>query len=327
MASALVSRRAVAAVLAGGALVLGCEADGAAPDPADQTPSEGRAAPLPRDTTEVAGTAWDGQLVAIGGFDGDGNAVADVDVYDPAADAWTRGPDLPVALHHTAVATLGGRLYVVGGYSLAVGGAWVAEDAVWSLGAGEDAWRPEPSLATARGALAVASTGDGLVAIGGVDRDGQVLTSTEVLAEGVDAWRDGPALGTAREHLAATAVDGEVYAIAGRQGGMASNLDSVEVLRSDAWEDAGTLAHRRGGIGAATVAGTPCVVGGEEPGGTIGSIECLRDDGWQVVAELEAARHGLVVAAVDGVLHVVGGGRQPGLFVSDDHEVVAIDPP
>lgn len=285
-----------------------------------------RAAELPGSRTEVTGATWGERVVAVGGLDQTGAALRNVDVYDPQTDSWSRGPDLPVALHHTAAATLDGRLYVVGGYSIR-DGTWVPEAAVWSVGHDDAQWRREPLLGTARGALAVASTGTRLVAVGGVAPDGTVLTTTEVLESGAGGWVPGAQLGTAREHLAATAVDDEVYAIAGHEGGLATNRDSVEVLRDGDWRDGGRLNHARGGIGAATVQGMPCVTGGEEDGGTIASVECLINGAWEVVAALEVARHGLAVAALGGSLHVIGGGPEPRLTTSSVHEVVPVPAP
>lgn len=290
-------------------------------DDAEERADEQPGAPLPQPRTEIAGAVWQGRIVVVGGLDEQGRAVDRVDVYDPAADVWKRGPDLPLALHHTGVATLDERVYVVGGYSTD-GDAWEAQASVYSLGPDEGAWRQEPSLGIPRGALAVTSTGEQLVAIGGVN-GGQVLASTERHESGGESWEPGPELDTSREHLAATAVDDAVYAIAGRAGGLDANHASVEVLRGSGWERAGELATPRGGIGAATVDGVPCVAGGEEPGGTIATVECRRDGDWRVEAELEVARHGLVVAALDGVLHVIGGGTEPGLTVSGAHERVA----
>jgi hypothetical protein len=343
--------RRVSALVAVGALILvACEAErvaapDATPDPPG-TPAPGgdpgeehdpdedldaeepreayQAAPLPGPRTEVTGTAWGGRIITVGGLDEDGAAMSDVHIYDPATDSLDAGPDLPEPLHHTAVVVLDDRVHVVGGYTIR-DGSWVALAEVWSLGESEDAWREEPPLGTPRGALAVAATEERLVAIGGVGTDGSVLTSTEILEAGAGGWEPGPELATPREHLAATAVGGEVYAIAGRAGGFATNRASVEVLRDDAWHDAGDLNASRGGIGAATVDGVPCVTGGEEDAGTIGTIECRVDDAWEVVGELEVPRHGLVVAARDGWLHVIGGGPEPRLTVSDVHEVIPID--
>ncbi len=193
---------------------------------------------------------------------------------------------------------------------------------MWSLGNEETAWRKEPPLSLPRGALAVASTPDALVAVGGVA--GPDLVRTEILELGATSWKRGPDLTTPREHLAATYHDGRVYAIAGRAGSLESNRDSVESWApgETAWRPEPKLNHARGGIGAATVKRAPCVAGGEAPGDrTIAEVECLHDGAWKVVGRLEVPRHGLAVAAPDAQLHVIGGGPKPGLHVSDVHEM------
>jgi hypothetical protein len=299
-------------------------ADTTVPPAEPDEPVRRLAAELPTARTEVAGAVWEGRIVVVGGLDAAGRAVAAVDVYDPATDAWQAGPELPEPLHHTAVATLGDRVYVIGGYAIE-GGRWVPRAEVWRLGPGDEAWRPGPPLGTPRGALAAASTDDRIVVLGGVAPGGRVLTTTEILDAGSDAWNPGPDMATEREHVAATAVGDEVYAIAGRAGAFETNRRSVEVLRGDAWEGAPDLNHSRGGIAAATIHGMPCVVGGEEPEGTIESLECLVSGIWEVVAVLDVPRHGLVMVALDGNLHVVGGGPQPGLTVSAVHEVIPVN--
>jgi hypothetical protein len=301
----------------------------AAPSPVETTqpavPEPRHGAALPTARTEVAGAVWDGRIVVVGGLTSAGGVSRRADAYDPASDEWEALPDLPEALHHTALGVLGDRLYVVGGYAIE-GDTWVARAEVWSLGPGEQAWREEPAMRARRGALSVASTGSHLVAIGGVGSLDS-LTSTEVLEAGAGAWVEGPAMAERREHLAATAVGDEVYAIAGRAGFMDTNTTSVEVLRDGEWHQAPPLNHSRSGIGAAIVDGVPCVAGGEEPAGTIGAVECLLGGEWRVVANLEVPRHGLAVVAVAGRLHVIGGGPSPGLTVSDVHEIVPIVAP
>jgi hypothetical protein len=85
------------------------------PDEPEEPREPHRAADLPGPRTEVTGTAWNGRIIAVGGLDDTGSAMSNVDIYDPETDTWTSGPALPVGLHHTAVATLDGRVYVVGG--------------------------------------------------------------------------------------------------------------------------------------------------------------------------------------------------------------------
>lgn len=295
------------------------------PETSAPAPSAGRGAELPTNRTEVAGAVWDGRIVVLGGLTSAGHASARVDVYDPVDDEWSALPDLPEGLHHTAVAVLGDRLYVVGGYAID-DGRWVPRAEVWTLGSGDDAWRPGPSLTIPRGALAVASTGERLVAIGGAGSPGS-LTATEFLQSDATAWVTGPEMAHRREHLAAAAVGDEVYAIAGRTGTLDTNTTAVEVLRDGEWHPVPALNHSRSGIGAVNADGVPCVTGGEEFGGTIGSVECLLDEAWRIVATLEVPRHGLAVTWLDGRLHVISGGRIPGLTVSGVHEILPLSLP
>ena len=55
--------------------------------------------------------------MVAGGFEAGGASSARVDVYDPAARTWQRGPDLPAPVNHAAAVTLSGRVVVVGGYA------------------------------------------------------------------------------------------------------------------------------------------------------------------------------------------------------------------
>jgi hypothetical protein len=319
-------------------LAVGCKEESSRSQAATSRAASQRRAPLPAPPrTEVVGANWNGRVAVLGGLTQDGLASAQVDVYDPATDRWSRAPDLPMALHHAGAGVLGNRLYVVGGYS---SGAWAPQAGVYSLGLLETSWRAEPPLAGPRGALAVASDGRQLVAVGGVG-SGDVRR-TEILEAGASSWRPGPDLAVQREHLGATAAGGRFYAVAGRMGSLESNRDSVEslALGEASWRAEPKLNESRGGIGAASPGsrpagrggktrpagrgGTtgPCVAGGEAPGGrTIAPVECLSGGAWAVVAELEVPRHGLAVVAVGNRLHVIGGGPRPGLFVSDVHEV------
>ena len=225
------------------------------------------------------------------------------------------------------MAALCDRVYVAGGYTNGPGQDWVAQARVVSMGAGERAWREEPSLAGPRGGLAMAAAGGRLVAVGGTDPQGRFLRRAEVLTLGQRAWTAGPDMSQARDHLAAAGSGGRIYAIAGRLGSLESNMGSVE-----SWDPAGSAGWRnepglnktRGGTSAAEAGGRPCVAGGEEPTGTIASVECLAGGRWEQAATLATPRHGLAVVGLGERLHVVSGGPQPGLFVSGAHEAFTI---
>ena len=279
------------------------------------------ATPLPEARTEVAGALWittERIVIAVaGGYTADGLPSSRLDVLDESG-VWTRGPDLPAAYDHTSLVTFEGRLWLVGGNA----DGRPTRD-VFSLGR-DDQWREEARLRVPRAALATVAANGRLVAIGGANDDG-VLASTEIYDPDAGEWQAGPGLDVPREHTAAAVVGNTAYAIGGRQLSLKTNLTSVEslTLPDGKWRPEADLNFSRGGIAAASVPDGPCVAGGEEPEGTIASVECLVDDEWGVVATLAVPRHGLAMIA-SGRLHVLGGGPQPGLTVSDTHEVFTV---
>lgn len=278
---------------------------------------------IPLGRTEVAGAFWDGKIAVAGGFPNPDQAVDRLDLFDVASGTWSVGPPLPHQYDHSSLAELGGRLYVVGGYT---GGLSNPTNEVWSLGPGEQAWTDEPDLATRRGALATGAASGKLVAVGGVDESGNVLSSTEIFTPGA-GWSPGPKLSMPREHLAAAGAGDKVYAIAGRNADGATRSVESFIVGSDQWNDEGALHDARSGIGAGTTSsGRVCTGGGEVPGrpDTVPSIECYDGERWRRMADMSVPRHGLAVVAEGKRVHLVAGGPQPGFSFSDAHEVLEL---
>ncbi|HMF83573.1 MAG TPA: hypothetical protein VKI01_09880 [Acidimicrobiia bacterium] len=277
---------------------------------------------FPNARTEVTGAFWNGMVAVAGGFTPD-QSTDRFDLFDVAAGTWLPGPALPHHYDHSSLAELDGRLYLVGGYT---GGLSNPTNEVFSLGPSESAWVPEPNMATRRGALATAASNGKLVAVGGVDENGNVLTSTEIFRPGV-GWSMGPRLNRPREHLAATVAGDKVYAIAGRNGNGATRSVESLIVGTDQWNSEPPVHDARSGIGAATTAsGRMCTGGGEVPGkpDTVPSIECYSRGRWRRVATLQVPRHGLAVVAEGDRVHFVAGGPQPGATFSDAHEVLEV---
>jgi Galactose oxidase, central domain/Kelch motif len=278
---------------------------------------------MPVARTEVAGAFWDGKIAVAGGFASPDQVVDRLDLFDVATGTWSVGPPLPHQYDHSSLAELGGRLYIVGGYT---GGLSNPTNEVWSLGPGEPAWTLEPDLATRRGALATGSAGGKLVAVGGVDENGDVLSTTEIFTPGA-GWSAGPNLSIPREHLAAAGAGDKVYAIGGRNPGGATRSAESFIIGSDQWNDEGSLHDARSGMGAGTTSsGRVCTGGGEVPGrpDTVPSIECYDGGRWRRVANMSVPRHGLAVVAEGNRIHLVAGGPQPGFSFSDAHELLQL---
>src|SRR5207244_3867620 len=239
--------------------------------PASRTTMPGPVMAVAR--SEVAGAFWDGKIAVAGGFTSPDQAVDRLDLFDVASGTWSAGPPLPHRYDHSSLAEMGGRLYVVGGY---IGGLSNPTNEVWSLGPGEPTWTDEPDLATGRGALATGSAGGKPVAVGGVDENGNVLSTSEIFMCGA-GWSPGPNLSIPREHLAAVGAGDKVYAIAGRNPDGATRSVESFIVGSDQWNIERSLHDARSGIGAGTTSnGRVCTGGGEGPGrpDPVPSIEC-----------------------------------------------------
>lgn len=264
--------------------------------------------------SEVAATGFGGQVWVVGGLTQDGQAASEVQVFDPTFEAWSPGPALPEAVHHSTLVSTGQELYLIGGY--AGSGFDAPTAAVRRFDPAVGAWEDGPSLPAPRAAGAAAWDGQRIVYGGGVGPDG---VSADVLALSDDEWSVIGALAQPREHLA-SAGDGEgrVWFLAGRTAGLDTNLATVDLVEGDVVMAVGEVPTPRGGVAGFWSAATgACVVGGEAPGRTFDEVECIDAHGEvQTLPPLGEPRHGLGAAVVDGIVYVVLGGPEPGLAVS-----------
>jgi hypothetical protein len=296
-------------------------------DPEDPGGSEPEGAwpprmPAPLAVTEVGAAPHEGRVWVVGGLTADGQATASVQVYDPSADSWSAGADLPEPLHHASLVAAGGQLYVIGGY---VGARFDQPTAaVRRLDPQARTWVEEALLPEARAAGAAAWDGRRIVYAGGVGPDG---LAGDVLVLDGGSWRGIGALDQPREHLAA-ASDGQgtVWFLAGRTGGFETNLATVDVVVHDEVRPLGEVPTPRGGVAGFHAPGLGgCVAGGEGTAGTFNQVECIDVDGAvALLPTLAEARHGLGAAVIDGVAYTLVGGPEPGLFVSATVEALPL---
>lgn len=121
-----------------------------------QTPREGAVAAM-----------MDGKIYAIGGFNYEINVRQDVlnsmEIYDPATNTWASGPSMPTARYAAGVATVGDRIYVLGG----VVGENLNTDAVEYFDVTEGAWHVDTALPNPTNDLRAMAIGNTIYAMGG----------------------------------------------------------------------------------------------------------------------------------------------------------------
>jgi non-specific serine/threonine protein kinase len=258
---------------------------------------------MPSPRSEVAAAPYRGGIALVGGFS-PGRTSKRADVYFPARRRWRSLPDLPIATNHAMAASVGGKLYVVGGYGsprLWVRAAFVFEGM---------RWRRLAQMPAPRGAGAAAIVAGRLYVVGGVTPSGLAETAL-VLDLRTEQWSTiaGP---TPREHLAAVAAGGKLYALAGRLGGLDANLTTFEAYapQEGRWSSLPPVPEARSGTGLAHAAGLLVSVGGEGPDyATIASVYGyeLATGSWRRLPDLPTPRHGMGVAAIGGRVYAIGG--------------------
>ena len=280
-------------------------------------------APLPLPRTEVVAATVGSEIVVLGGLTLERSASRRVDAYSPARNSWRRLPDLPIGVHHSMAVGAGGKLHVLGGYTVAgmpLRAAFVLE---------RKKWRSLSRMPFPRAAAGVGVAGGKIIVAGGVTAAGRLARNALSFDLRTKRWSIvvGP---TAREHLGVTSLAGTVYAIGGRTSGLDTNLLHFESYRPGAkrWTRLSPVPDSRGGTGAAALLGHVVSAGGEEPAGTIAEVLAYRvaERRWVRLDDLATPRHGIGMAALGGRVFVIGGGLEPGLTVSSANEALRIEP-
>jgi non-specific serine/threonine protein kinase len=278
-------------------------------------------APAPLARLEMATAAHDGRIWLAGGLSPLGEAVSEVEIFDPASGEWSSGPALPTGIHHAALVSDGDRLLLLGGY---LGASFnQPTDIVLTLPDGAESWEPGPPLPEARGAGAAAWDGQRVVYAGGVGTGG---VSGDVFALQDGSWERLGAMPRTREHLAAASDgQGRTWLLGGRIGSLESNLADIDLVEGASVTALEALPTPRGGVGAFYVPELgACLTGGEALSGAFTAVECVDLDGTvSTAAEMRVPRHGHGAAVVDGVAYVLLGGPTPGLSAHSSVESLA----
>lgn len=289
--------------------------------------------PMPAPVQETAVVAVDGRVWVLGGFEGRSGETSAVRIYDPAADSWTNGPDLPMRAHHLGAGVVDGDIYVLGGLTDL---GFTATGAAWKLDNEASAWTdiaPMPT-GTERGAGIVAAVDGILYVVGGL-RGGMAVPDVSAYDPVGDTWdAQLSPLPEARDHLVGATVGGSIYAVGGRAASIAAisgRVDRYDPV-NDAWQPAASMVTPRAGAAAAVVQGRILVAGGEGSGdgnGVFAEVESYDPDTdtWESLAAMRTPRHGTGAAGIGSTFIVPGGADVQGFGAVDTVEMLETSPP
>ncbi|MGH7562404.1 MAG: Kelch repeat-containing protein [Gemmatimonadales bacterium] len=191
-------------------------------DPSAGTWRDGASMPTPRGALAVA--VADGKIHAIGGNVAGGaglpphehgapqsdNSVATHEVYDPAADTWTRLAPMPTSRNHLGAAVIGGRIHAMGGRNSTT--MQLTTHEIFDPATG--AWTLGPAVPTGRSGIAVVAH-RGRVYVFGGEIQSKTFDEAERFDPSTGRWERLPPMPTARHGLGAASFAEAVYVISG----------------------------------------------------------------------------------------------------------------
>lgn len=293
-------------------------------------------APMPIGVQEIYPAVHQGRLVVAGGLSSElpaaqGHLSNALQIYDPAHNRWTLGPNLPEGRHHAQLVSLNASLYLIGGFVRCAQGDWCASRDLLRLDEGSLTWQRLGALPQAltestafvlRGQIHLVSGRSPRGEANAQWGDHHDVDWHWVYQAEQDQWQALPGGPEAKSSAAVFVVADQTYLVGGRRYNGA-NLRSVHRLdqASGRWLKQKPLAFAQAAHGVGAVGAKNewlCSVGGEyaeNGGGVLGQVQCrpAADEDWQVLTHMPEPRHGLGVLSLDGHLYVIGGARQPGL--------------
>ncbi len=205
-----------------------------------------------------AAVALGGRIYLIGGFETVTNVPTDrVQVYDPAARAWSAACPLPAPRGGHAAVVLDGRIHVLGGGNSR---STLADHSVYDPAT--DRWSELAPLPRAEGSPAAVALGGKLYAIGG--RSGPVdFGAVDVYDPATDVWSAGHAI-EPRGTAGAVAWCGAIYLFGGESQARGESLAEVLCLEPGAavWRAAAPMPTARNFARAVPLGDAIYVVGG-----------------------------------------------------------------
>lgn len=272
-------------------------------------------ASLPTGRCCLGAAAINGLIHAVGGkvpSIGPGQ-VATLEVYDPASNTWQTKSPAPHTKSHAAVAAIGGKLYVTGGF----GSSGVPDAATDIYDPATGLWSSGAPMPTPRGAPAAAVVDGILYVIGGLDNSGLVgitYQTVEAYDPSTDTWISRSAMPTARFSTAAGAINGLIYVAGGAKtiGSLGTQgFATLEVYdpNTDTWLTKSPLPAPRSGAAAGVIDGNLYVAGGVIPDGETSTVLIYhpQSDAWTFSVSLPKNRAFAAGVVVDQTLYVLGG--------------------
>jgi N-acetylneuraminic acid mutarotase len=204
---------------------------------------------LPVGLASLEGVAVGDRIFVFGGLDATSRPTGFAAVLDTSTGTWVRLPALPHARYAHTVTLHDGRIYVIGGESVA---GSVSEVDVFDVGS--TSWSPGVPMPRARGSHDTVSTENGLYVLGGWWQ-GAPSPWVQLYDPAAGTWREAPALPEPMSRGGAAVLDGRLW-VSFHEFAAAFDLTTAQ------WTPANHPPLSRHGHGAVALDGAVYAIGG-----------------------------------------------------------------
>ena len=225
---------------------------------------------------------------------------------------WSSGTDIPTPRSESAYASLGTKIYVIGGAgNTAPGNKKIVE----AYDSSSNTWTTSiASLPVALNHPAADSYNGKIYVVGGYLDDRIATNRLFIYDPSHNVWNEGASMPTARAALAAKFINGILYAVGGANSEF-KKLSTNEAYdpSTNSWSAKAPMPTARGGLASAAINGNIYSFGGEAPTLVFNTNEKYdtSTNTWSTEASLPTARHGLTGVALGSKIYVIGGGLEP----------------
>ena len=283
----------------------------AAPVRAEETVTWILKSPMPTARSGPATGVIDGKIYAAGGSTASGQALANLEAYDPKSDSWEVKPSMSAPRWGLASGIIDGKYYVVMGGSPVPYGSVKTEEYdpatnQWILKSD----MPNPGWGVAAGVI-----NNKLYVVGGYNWPNWGMNFNREYNPATNQWTLKAPMPTKRSWLAAEVIDNKFYAVGGWNWNDTADLPTLEVYdpASDSWTAKANLPVGLRNIATATLGGKLYVFGGLTGEGASTKFYASvyvydpLTDAWTRLADLPQAIAGAAAEEFEGNIYLIGG--------------------
>jgi N-acetylneuraminic acid mutarotase len=225
--------------------------------------------------------------------------------YDVEKKEWRAIAPLPRPRSGIRVASVGGYVYAIGGFSDRETRALAGVDRYDPM---TDSWRSMSPMNLPRRGFAVAVLNNYIYAIGGINNR-TYYNTVERYCPRSNQWTMVASMNSERRALGAASLNGYIYAAGGHDGDSLLHTFERYDPNSNMWTLVANLPSHRSVGRLVALKGYLYAVGGYDGMVVVRDVERYDPvtDEWSTVTTLPTQRSGFGAAVIDGILYIVGG--------------------